>query len=117
MIFGDKREEDWKDLLCGNAQVELAELIERAKQHRCAYMQAEDVKVAQVWSALTEVSRQLKKVDERLERTEIAMKGIAEMGNLAKRQALRDKVGELMKAKSREEKEQVDKIVDVLMEF
>jgi hypothetical protein len=116
MIFGEK-EEDWKDLLCGNAQVELAELIERAKQHRCAYMKAEDVKVAQVWTALVEVSRELKKMEERLARAEGAMKGIAELGDVAKRQSLKEKVGDLMKAKSREEKEQVEKIVDVLMEF
>lgn len=117
MIFGDKQEEDWKDLLCGNAQVELAELIERAKQHRCAYMQAEDVKVAQLWAALTEVSRQMKKMEERVARAEVAVKGMAELGNVAKRQTLKEKVTDLMKAKSREEKEQVEKIVEVLMEF
>ena len=116
MIFGE-REEDWKDLLCANAQVELAELIERAKQHRCAYMRADDVKVAQVWTALAEISRQMKKIEARLEASETAMSGIAEMGNIAKRQALKDKVTDLLKAKSREEKEQVDRIVEVLMEF
>ena len=117
MIFGDKTEEDWKDLLCGNAQVELAELIERAKQHRCAYMQSEDVKVAQVWCAVAEVSREMTKVGQRLEKVEVGRKGIAEMGDVAKRQVLKDRVSEMFKAKSREEKEQVDKIVDVLMEF
>jgi hypothetical protein len=116
MIFGEK-EEDWKDLLCGNAQVELAELIERARQHRCAYMKADDVKVAQVWTALTEVSRQLKALESRVENSEVALQAIAEMGNIAKRQALRDKVSDLLKAKTKEEKEQVDRIVEVLMEF
>ncbi|RKY71618.1 MAG: hypothetical protein DRP97_01790 [Candidatus Latescibacterota bacterium] len=115
VLFGE--EKDWKEFLCGNAQVELAELIERSKQHRCAYMQADDVKVAQVWCALTEVSRQLKKVEERLSKAEVAMKGIAEIGTLAKRATLREKVSELLKAKGREEKEEVEKIVDVLMEF
>ena len=115
MLFGE--EKDWKELLCGNAQVELAELIERAKQHSCAYMQAEDVKVAQVWCALTELSRQIKAMEERVEKSEVALKGIAEMGELAKRQALRDKVQGLLQAKSKDEKEQVERIVDVLMEF
>jgi len=115
VLFGE--EKDWKEFLCGNAQVELAELIERSKQHRCAYMQADDVKVAQVWCALTEVSKQVKKIEERLGKVEIAMKGIAEMGTIAKRSALRDKVSDLLKAKGREEKEQVEKIVEVLMEF
>ena len=115
MLFGE--EKDWKEFLCGNAQVELAELIERAKQHKCAYMQADDVKVAQLWCALTEVSRQLKAVEERIDRAEVALKGIAEMGEMAKRQTLREKVQDLLKAKNKEEKEQVERIVDVLMEF
>ncbi len=115
VLFGE--EKDWKEYLCGNAQVELAELIERAKQHKCAYMQAEDVKVAQVWCALTEVASKVKKLEARLERSEVALKGIAEMGELAKREGLREKVRTLLSAKSKEEKEQVEKIVDVLMEF
>jgi len=115
MLFGE--EKDWKELLCGNAQVELAELIERAKQHKCAYMQADDVKVAQVWCALTEVTRQMKALEEKVERSEVALKGIAEMGEIAKRQVLAEKVTDLLKAKNKEEKEQVEKIVDVLMEF
>lgn len=115
MLFGE--EKDWKEYLCGNAQVELAEIIERAKQHKCAYMQADDVKVAQLWAALIEVSRQIKKLEEKVEKSETALKGIAQMGEFAKRQVLSEKVAELLKAKSKEEKEQVDKIVDVLMEF
>ncbi|MBL7169976.1 MAG: hypothetical protein ISS48_03080 [Candidatus Aenigmarchaeota archaeon] len=115
MLFGE--EKDWKELLCGNAQVELAELIERAKQHKCAYMQADDVKIAQVWCAMTEVSRQMKAIEEKVARSEIALKAIAEMGEIAKRQALRDKVQDLLKAKSKDEKGQVERIVDVLMEF
>jgi hypothetical protein len=115
MLFGE--EKDWKESLCGNAQVELAELIERAKQHSCAYTQADDVKVAQVWCALTEIVREIKRMQEKVERTEIALRGIAEMGEIAKRQALREKVSDLLKAKSKDEREQVDKIVDVLMEF
>lgn len=115
VLFGE--EKDWKELLCGNLQVEMAELIERAKQHRCAYMQADDVKVAQLWTAVAELSRQLKKLEERLAKSEVTMRGLAEIGTVAKRQALRERVSELLKAKSSEEKERVEKIVDVLMEF
>ena len=66
---------------------------------------------------MTEISKKLKKVEEKVERAEVALKGISEMGEIAKRQALRDKVQDLLKAKNREEKEEVEKIVDVLMEF
>jgi hypothetical protein len=80
-------------------------------------MQADDVKVAQVWCALTELSRQMKELSERVERTEVALKGLAELGEVAKRESLRDRLGELLKAKSKDEKERVERIVDVLMEF
>jgi len=116
VIFGGD-EKDWKEFLCGNAQEELAELIEKAKQHKCAYSQADDVKVAQVWCALTEVSRQMKKIDERLTRVETGVKGLTEMANITKRKYLRERISSILEPKLKAEKDEVEKIVDSLMEF
>ncbi len=115
MIFGE--EKDWKEFLHPETQTELGDLIEKTKQHRSAYMQADDVKVAQVWCALAEFSLEMKKMGEVVERLETAMKGIAQIGEIAKKDALEERVKELIKPKTKEEKEQVDKIVDALMEF
>ncbi len=115
MLFGEDR--DWKELMSEDAQVELADLIEKAKKHRCAYMQADDVKVAQVWCALTELSRQLKGFEGRLARVEVILKSFAEVGEIAKREALRERMGDMFKPKTSREREQVEKIVDSLMEF
>lgn len=115
MIFGE--EKDWKELMCGDSQAELASLIEKAKKHRCAYMQADDVKVAQVWCALSEVNADIKSIVTKIARLENAVKGITAMGEIAKRQTLETKVKDLFKAKTDKEKAQVDKIVDALMEF
>ena len=115
MLFGE--EKDWKELMCEEAQVELAELIEKAKKHRCAYMQADDVKVAQVWAALTEVSKQLKDTESRLARAETIIKGFAELGEITKKETLRERVSDIFKPKTSKERDQVDKIVDTLMEF
>jgi hypothetical protein len=115
MLFGEDR--DWKELMCEKAQVELAELIEKAKKHRCAYMQADDVKVAQVWAALTEVSRQLKDIECRIARMECISRGFTEIGEIAKKDTLRERVSDIFKPKTSKEREQVDKIVDALMEF
>ncbi len=115
MLFGE--EKDWKELLSEDAQVELAELIERAKKHRAAYMQADDVKVAQVWSALTEVSKQIKKIEERLARIEDLARGFKEIGEVAKREAIKERVSDVFKPKTSKEREHVEKIVESLMEF
>ena len=115
LIFG--KEEDWKDLLCDNSAAELAELIEKTKKHRCAYMQADDVKVAQVWCALVEVYKKLKEVECRVAKMESVAKEFIEMGEFAKKEALKTKVGDILKPKTSEEREQVDKIVESLMGF
>jgi hypothetical protein len=115
MLFGE--EADWKELLDGKAQVELAELIEKARQHRSAYMQADDVKVAQLWAAITEISMDLKAIGESLDKLEIFAKGFTKIGEIAKREAIKDKVSDLVKPKTSREREEVEKIVDTLMEF
>ena len=115
MLFGE--EADWKELLSGKAQVELAELIEKARQHRSAYMQADDVKVAQLWTALTEIAMDLKAIRESLNKIEIFARGFAQIGDLAKREAIKEKISDLVKPKTSREREEVEKIVDTLMEF
>ena len=115
MLFGEDK--DWKELMSDDAQVELADLIEKAKTHRAAYMQADDVKVAQVWSALTEVSKQLKGIEGRIAKIESVLKIFAEVGEIAKREALRERMNDVFKPKTSREREQVEKVVDSLMEF
>lgn len=115
VLFGE--EKDWKEFLEERTQTELANLISRAKKHRSAYMHADDVKVAQVWSALTEISRQMKDIDNRLGRLETAIRGITSVGEVAKREALEDRVKEFIKPRTAKEEEEISKIVDALMKF
>jgi|GEM_PF-1828701 len=115
MLFGE--EADWKELLSASAQAELAELIEKAKTHRSAYMQADDVKVAQLWAALTELSLQMKKIEGKLSRMEIISRAFRNLGETAKKEAIKERVSDIFKPKTGTEKEEVDKIVDALMEF
>ena len=115
VLFGE--EKDWKELMCENAQIELADLIEKAKKHRCAYMQADDVKVAQLWAALTEVSTQLKNIEGRISRLECIAKGFTEIAEITKKEAVRERLSDIFKPKTSKERETVDKVVDSLMEF
>lgn len=114
-MFG--KEKDWKEFLYEDTQVEIADLLERAKKHRAAYMRADDVKVAQLWCALAEVLKQVKNMDDRLQKMETAIQALVGMGEVAKKELLREKLRDVFKPKSGEEKEQVDKIVETLMEF
>lgn len=115
VLFGE--EKDWKEYLYEDFQAEIADLLERTKKHRSAYMQADDVKVAQLWCALGEMLKQLKDVDSRVKRLEIAIQAFIGMGDVAKRELFREKLRDIFKPKTPEEKEQVDKIVESLMEF
>lgn len=115
VLFGE--EKDWKEFLCEDIKVYMAELIEEAKKNRCAYMQADDVKVAQLWCALAEVSKRLKGVEAKLDKIESAIKVITEIGEIAKREAIRERMRDVLKPKTAEEKEKVERIVDTLMEF
>ena len=115
MLFGE--EADWKELLSAKAQAELAEIIEKAKIHRSAYMQADDVKVAQLWAAMTELSLDLKRVEKRIDRVEVITRAFRNMCDNSKREAIKERVTDIFKPKTCVEKEEVDTIVDSLMEF
>lgn len=115
VLFGD--EKDWKEFLYEDMQNEVADLLERAKKHRGAYMNAEDVKVAQLWCALGEVLKTQKNLEGRVETLETAIKALVGMGEAAKKELLREKLRDMFKPKTAEEKEQVDKIVETLMRF
>jgi len=59
MKMFEKNTEDWKDFLAPEAQAVLADILNTAKRHKGAYMQAEDVKVSQLWCALVELKKKL----------------------------------------------------------
>ena len=45
------------------------------------------------------------------------MKELAKIGEIGKREALKTKVSDIMKPKTSEEREQIDRIVETLMQF
>jgi len=109
--------EDWKLKLSQDAQKILSELLEKAKKHECAYLQADDVKVAQVWSALIELVKEFEEIKKRVEVLVEPFKQIVEVGEVEKRKAIRKVVEELVKPTTKEKEEVVSKLVDALMKF
>lgn len=96
---------------------ELKELIERASKFRYAYSQADDVRIAQLWVALAEISKDLKEIKEKLGKVEEPFKAIIEIGEEEKRKAIQRIVEEIIKPADKETQEVTRKLVDTLMKF
>ena len=115
MVFED--EQDWKELLARDAQQVLAELLDRAKDHKAAYMQAEDVKVAQLWAALVEMKKDMACYERLIERLVAPFKAIVAVGEEEKRKAIERIVRDIVKPAAPEEEEATKKLVESLMKF
>jgi hypothetical protein len=71
MSFGKKV--DWKEFLSPEAEKTLKWILDRSKSHRGAYLNAEDVKTAQLWAAMIEFTKYIQNFNERLTRLEKEM--------------------------------------------
>ena len=116
MLGQGSGEGDWKDHLNDEAKETLSMILERSKKHQGAYMQADDVKVAQVWTALIELKQEVDDMKILLEKLAAPFKAIVEAGESAKRKAVEDMVRQMIKPNP-EQEEATQKLVDSLMKF
>ena len=107
---------DWKECLSPEDQVILAEMFETTKKNKCAYMCADDVKVAQLWCAILEMKKEFNKIKEATERTQLPFKAIAEIGEIQKRKTIDQLIREIIKPEPSQE-EVTKKLVESLMKF
>lgn len=114
MVIFRKEEKDWKDLLREDAKILLSEIFEDTKKHRGAYSYAKDIKHAQLWCAIIEIKRELKKLDERIKKLEDTLGPILSVTEEEKRKTIEKLVEEFIPSKEKEEKE---KIVESLMKL
>ena len=70
------KKEDWKENLCIEAEQELNQLLEAVKKHRCAYKDAENVQIAQLWCGMIEMKKMFNKLDQRLGYVETVLNGL-----------------------------------------
>jgi hypothetical protein len=71
---------NWKKYLSIDDEIILNDLLTRAAKHRGAYRNADEIKVAQLWSALIENKKQMNALDERMKRIERLLGGLLERG-------------------------------------
>ena len=107
---------DWKEYLNESDREVLAGLIEAAEKRKCAFLEADDVKVAQLWCALIEIKQQLDRIEETAHTLASPFKAIVEIGESAKRKAIERVVREVVKPEIGQE-EATKKLVDSLMKF
>ena len=108
---------DWKETLPPEAKEILNEILEKAKRYRYAYMQADDIKTAQLWVALIELARELTEIKKTLGKVEEPFKAIIEVGEKEKRKTIARIVEEIVRPTNEETQEATRKLVDSLMKF
>lgn len=115
MLFGEK--EDWKGMLTDDAQEVLSRIFDMAKKHKAAYIQSDDVKIAQLWSALIELKKDIDSVKEALGKVEEPWRAVISIGEAAKKQTIERLVSEIIRPTDTESQEATKKLVESLMKF
>jgi hypothetical protein len=115
MLFG--KNDDWKNWLSEEDKEVLARLLNSVKKHRCAYSKADDVKVAQLWTALIEIQKDMNKIKEMLGKVEAPFKAIVQIGEEEKRKAIEKIVSEIIRPSDEETQKATKALVESLMKF
>ena len=109
--------DDWKELLSPDARATMAELLNRAKMHKGAYMNADDIKIAQIWSALIELSKKMDEIQKIQIKLEEPFKAIVEVGEKEKRRAIENIIRGIVRPTDENTEEASQDLVDSLMKF
>ncbi len=112
-----KKKEDWKNNLDDESKQILSTLLDSTKKHRYAYTNADDAKVAQVWTALVELKKELEKMNEILGRVQDPWRAIVSVGEEEKRKTVERLVQEIIKPVDETTQEATQKLVESLMKF
>ncbi len=117
MALFRKKKEDWKDNLSDEDRQVMSQIFDSTKKHRYAYNSADDVKVAQLWTALVELKKELQKTNELLGKVQEPWKDIVAVGEEEKRKTVEKLVQEIIKPVDETTQEATQKLVESLMKF
>jgi len=109
--------DDWKELLAPEARSTLAKILNSTKRHKGAYINADDVKIAQLWSALIELSNKMDEIQKIQVRLEEPFKAIVEVGEKEKRKAIESIVRGIVRPTDENTEDAAQDLVDSLMKF
>ncbi|MBI2005286.1 MAG: hypothetical protein HYS80_00810 [Candidatus Aenigmarchaeota archaeon] len=112
-----RKKEDWKNNLDDESKQALSEILDSTKKHRYAYNSADDVKTAQLWTALVELKKELQKTNELLGNLKKPWEAIVSVGEEEKRKTVEKLVQEIIKPVDETTQEATQKLVESLMKF
>ncbi len=116
MLFED-REKDWKESLSPDAQRLLVGMFESAKKYKGAYLQADDVKVAQLWCALVELKEEMAGIREQVDKVSAPFRAIVTVGEAEKRRVIHKLVSDVIRPTEEGTSEATRRLVESLMKF
>jgi len=111
------KDEDWKSYLTEEDKKILSYLLNVTRKYKYAYEQSSDVKIAQLWTALIEIQKQLEQMNKLLGKLEEPFRAIIEVGEAEKRKTIERLISEIVKPTDEETQEATKKLVDSLMKF
>lgn len=109
-------DKDWKEFLDDESKALLFEIFDKSKRHQGAYLEAEDVKIAQLWAAVIELKKELDKVKETTNVIAEPFRAIVAIGEAEKRKTIGRLVRDMIKPEP-EHEEATQKLIDSLMKF
>lgn len=115
MVFREK--EDWKELLSEEAKQTLSNIFESTKKHRGAYLNADDVKIAQIWCSILELKKDVDEVKKMLGKLEEPFRAIVSVGEAEKKRTIERVVAEIIRPTDETTQEATRKLVESLMKF
>lgn len=111
-----KEKVDWTHSLSGDAMGLLRSILEAAYKHREAYFKADDIKNAQLWSALIEQQRQINELNEKIAKMTPKTQETFKIGT-ADDSVVLNKIRAVMQPSIEDSKEATDALVNSLMKF
>lgn len=111
-----KEKQDWTHFLSPEAMGTLRNILEDAYKHREAYFKAEDIKNAQLWSALIELQREIEGLRQKVDTLAPKSAPSVRFGT-ADDSVVLNKIKAIMQPKVEETKEATDALVNSLMKF
>lgn len=102
MVFGRKQqqEKDWKECMAEEDKEVLNSVLHMARKHKCAYMCADDSRVAQLWCAMLEMKRAMDALKAEQTKSQEVFKVISDMGEAEKRKSVEKIIRSMLKPTS-----------------
>jgi len=108
---------DWKELLPEDVKKSLADILNKTKKYRYAYLESNNSQIAQLWIAISYLNKQLEEIKEILGKVQEPFKAIIEVGEEEKRKTIERIVEEIIKPTDEETQKATKKLVETLMKF